>query len=219
MKSSTTNYQLPTTNSQGLTMIETLIVLGVLGLLAVIFLNYFNPLEKRGRALDARRKSDLNRLSVALEDYYGDHDCYPTELLCTPISKAEELKPYLGLIPCDPATHRSYYYEPESGDCPQYYRIYTNLYWRNDPDIERVGCSLGCGPSPAYAYNYGVSSPNVGLEGKGSCTNWCACQGTTCNDVNDNCCADPDHPHGCGITSPKCYCCENGVWCGTAGCP
>jgi len=193
-----------TVSQRGLSMIEVLIVVVVIGILAVILLNYFNPLEKRDRAVDSRRKSDLDRLAVALEDYYGDNNCYPDELLCTPADKSDDLKPYLGTIPCDPATGESYYYEPEDVDCPQYYRIYTDLKWEDDPQVAEVGCQYGCGPD--YAYNYGVSSPNVSLEGASSCSNWWACQSDVCNDVNDECCEDPNNPEGCGITSPRCYC-------------
>jgi len=202
-------------------MIEVLIVVVFIGILTVIFLNYFNPLEKRDRAVDSRRKSDLDRFTVALEDYYGDNNCYPKKLLCTPADKADDLKPYLGTIPCDPATGESYYYEPEDVNCPQYYRIYTNLKWEDDPQIAEVGCQYGCGPS--LVYNYGVSSPNVSLEGASNCRDWCACQASdVCNHVADSCCEDPDNPEEeCGITSSKCYCCEEKSvpWCGDAGCP
>ena len=199
-------------------MIEVLIVVAILALLIVIFLNYFNPLKKRDRAIDARRKADLQRLSTALEDYYNDHNCYPSEVLCTPAEKADDLKPYLGTIPCDPATHQSYDYQPEDSDCPQYYRIYTHLYWQEDPDIARVGCEFGCG-RPHYDYEYGVSSPNVNLEGADNCKEWCACQGEDCNNVRNECCEDPNNPSGCDITSSRCYCCEEATtWCGSE-CP
>jgi len=198
-----------TERQRGLSMIEVLIVVVVIGILAVILLNYFNPLEKRDRAVDSRRKSDLNRLTVAMEDYYGDHGCYPDELLCTPADKADDLKPYLGTIPCDPATGESYYYEPEAVDCPQYYRIYTNLYWEQDPQIVEVGCQYGCGPD--YAYNYGVSSPNVGLEGKETCQGiWYLCSGDRCDVAGGGCCHKPDEecPPSCDICLPisECYC-------------
>jgi len=193
-----------TVSQRGLSMIEVLIVVVVIGILAVILLNYFNPLKKRDQAVDSRRKSDLNRLAVALEDYYGDNNCYPKELFCTPADKADDLKPYLGTVPCDPITGESYYYEPEAVDCPQYYRIYTNLKREDDLQVAEVDCQYGCGPD--YAYNYGVSSPNVRLEGTSSCSNWWACQDVVCNDVDDSCCKDPDNPEGCGITSSKCYC-------------
>jgi len=167
----------PTTTPSGLSMIEVLIVVAILALLIVIFLNYFNPLKKRDRAIDARRKAD-------------------------------DLKPYLGTIPCDPATHQSYDYQPEDSDCPQYYRIYTHLYWQEDPDIARVGCELGCG-RPHYDYEYGVSSPNVGLEKREECDGqWYVLvkeEGTEryhCNYAGEDVC-----PYrGDGSFNTDCYC-------------
>ena len=202
-----------TERQRGLSMIEVLIVVVVIGILAVILLGYFNPLEKRDRAVDSRRKSDLDRLTVALEDYYGDKNCYPTPAMAPdylPCSgdTDENFHLYLGTIPCDPATGQSYDYEPEESVCPQYYRIYTNLRWESDPQIAEVGCSSGCGSD--YAYNYGVSSPNVSLEGASSCSNWWACQGVVCNDAADECCLKPGDacPGSCGQCWPisECYC-------------
>jgi len=188
-------------------MIEVLIVVVILGILAVIFFNYFNPLKKRDRAIDARRKADLQRLSTALEDYYNDHNCYPTEVLCTPADKADDLKLYLGTIPCDPATHQSYDYQPEDSDCPQYYRIYTHLYWQEDPDIARVGCEFGCG-QPNFDYEYGVSSPNVNLEGIENCEKWYVFvengkgEGEHSCDVASSVCPYKDD----GSLNKNCYC-------------
>ena len=213
------------TNSQrGLTWIELLIVVTIIGLLAVIILNFFNPLEKRDQATNSQQKSDLDRLAIALEDYYNDKGCYPTEISCE-ASKAGDLRPYLGTIPCDPATGQSYYYDPEDSGCPKYYRIYTTLKWEKDPAVAAVGCLWGCGPVKEgqtgfpynFPFNYGVSSPNVRLEsvesicGSGGGT-WYACQASGCNVAGNECCLKPgelcpDSPT-CSQCWPisECYC-------------
>ena len=189
---------------RGLTWIEVLIVITIIGLLAVIILIFFNPLEKRDQAINSRQKSDLDRLAIALEDYYNDKGCYPGELFCTPADKADDLKPYLGTIPCDPATGQSYFYDPEGSSCPKYYRIYTTLKWEKDPAVAAVGCLWGCGPVKEgqtgfpynFPFNYGVSSPNVRLEsvesicGSGGGT-WYACQPSGCNVAGNECCLKP----------------------------
>ncbi len=221
---------LNTKYQQGLTWIEVLIVITIIGLLAVILLNFFNPLEKRDQATNSRQKSDLDRLAIALEDYYNDKGCYPTEVSCE-ASKAGDLRPYLGTIPCDPATGQSYFYDPEDSSCPKYYRIYTTLKWEKDPAIAAVGCLWGCGPAEEeqtgfpynFPFNYGVSSPNVGLENAESICGyddpnkkgWWACQHNgRCNNLGTNeaferCCPNP------GVQCPpqyignKCYCNEN----------
>ena len=211
------------TNSQrGLTWIEILIVVTIIGLLAVILLNFFNPLEKRDQATNSRQKSDLDRLAIALEDYYNDKGCYPTEVSCE-ASKAGDLRPYLGTIPCDPATGQSYFYNPEDSSCPKYYRIYTTLKWEKDPAIAAVGCLWGCGPVKEgqsgfpynFPFNYGVSSPNVPLESaKTFCTGWTACQiGGGCDTVGgagwgraEECCPEPNKQCGGDYESSRCYC-------------
>lgn len=209
-------------SQQGLTWIEILIVVTIIGLLAVILLNFFNPLEKRDQATNSRQKSDLDRLAIALEDYYNDKGCYPTEVSCE-ASKAGDLRPYLGTIPCDPATGQSYFYDPEGSSCPKYYRIYTTLKWEKDPAIAAVGCLWGCGPVKAgqtgfpynFPFNYGVSSPNVPLEsGKAFCA-WTACTPSGCNSVGrvgeeggraEECCPEPNKQCGRDYESSRCYC-------------
>ena len=204
---------LDTKYQQGLTWIEVLIVITIIGLLAVILLNFFNPLEKRDQATNSRQKSDLDRLAIALEDYYNDKGCYPTEVSCE-ASKAGDLRPYLGTIPCDPATGQSYFYDPEDSNCPKYYRIYTTLKWEKDPAIAAVGCLLGCGPADAvvpdpgagFPFNYGVSSPNVPLE---SCVSWTACQASGCNVMGERaeeCCPEPNKQCEGNYESSRCYC-------------
>ena len=207
---------------QGLSWIEVLIVITIIGLLAVIFLNFFNPLEKRDQATNSRQKSDLDRLAIALEDYYNDKGCYPDELFCTPADKADDLKPYLGTIPCDPATGQSYFYDPEGSSCPKYYRIYTILKWEKDPAIAAVGCLWGCGPADAvvpdpgagFPFNYGVSSPNVSLESaeKFCVDKWVACQsGNQFNSMGEDwitCCPNPGEQCPESYTGTKCHCNE-----------
>ena len=156
------------TNSQrGLTWIELLIVVTIIGLLAVIILNFFNPLEKRDQATNSQQKSDLDRLAIALEDYYNDKGCYPTEISCE-ASKAGDLRPYLGTIPAIrlPA---SYYYDPEDSGCLNIIGFILLLSGKKTCHCPWV--AWGCGPVKEgkagfynFPFNYGVSSPNVPLE-------------------------------------------------------
>ena len=155
--------------NRGITLIELLIVVMFIGLMAILFLSAFNPLGSLGKARDARRKADLQKLKTKLEDYNNDHKKYPDSLNC-----GESLLPYLSTIPCDPATGQSYAYYT-NGDT---YQIYTKLENSSDISIAQVGCDQGCGPG--CAYNYGISSPNSGLQSCAEC-DWYACQGTRCN--------------------------------------
>lgn len=141
--------------NKGLTLTELIIGLAIVGLLAVLMVLGLKPKVQLDKAKDSKRKTDLKRIQTALEDYYNDHNCYPTSLVCN-----DPFNPYLEKIPCDP-DGGSYSYEV-SGDCPQYYRIYAKLKYASDPDIKKVGCESGCGATGQY--NYGLSSSNVSLE-------------------------------------------------------
>lgn len=137
---------------KGLTLTELLIVLGIVLFLLAFGLYYFRNQIFKGD--DARRKGDLARIQVAVEEYEKDHDCYPTpDLLdCSP---GRGLNPYLDKIPCDPRTGASYFYEVDpSENCPRWYRIYSILENKNDADyLSGVG--------PYNSFNYFVSSANA----------------------------------------------------------
>lgn len=210
---------------RGLTLIEWLVVFAIIALISLVFFSYFNPLRERDRASDSRKKSDLDRIQIALEDYYGDNDCYPTTLPCGGETDPG-FRPYLGTVPCDPETGQAYSYYPEKTTCPSYYKIYTNLRWKDDPIIAQLGCTKwGCGPDGGY--DYGVSSPNVRIEGwtcPGTPDNpmgkWFACQANfqgncDCNEIEFEsvvipCCLFPGQKQGpyCFQTWPidQCYC-------------
>lgn len=59
------------------TLMELLIVIGLIALIATAGLVLFNPMQQIGKANDARRKADLDLLRKAFEDYYNDKGCYP----------------------------------------------------------------------------------------------------------------------------------------------
>jgi prepilin-type N-terminal cleavage/methylation domain-containing protein len=153
-------------NQSGFTLIELIIVIAILAILLIIgFMSWRNQFDK---AKDADRKNDLQRLSIAFEDYYNDHDCYPTsEILQN--CESSELQPYLQSVPCDPLTRTCYCYLTDGSDCPQDYRLLSSLDNTADPAIITLQChgELFCGWEPECAtseqsgYNYGVSSLNV----------------------------------------------------------
>lgn len=61
--------------SKGFTLIELLVVIAIIGLLSSIVLVSLNSV--RAKARDARRKSDLRQISLALELYYDANSHYP----------------------------------------------------------------------------------------------------------------------------------------------
>jgi type II secretory pathway pseudopilin PulG len=148
----------------GVTLTELLVVISIIVLLLSVVLWYFRSQIFKGN--DAKRKGDLHKIQVAVEEYEKDNNCYPLPQLvvCDP---GDGLKPYISKIACDPSTDSSYYYDHEDSLCPSWYRIYTNLENTTDTDIKGA-----CGPG--YSFNYYVTSPNapepscILIEGSGT---------------------------------------------------
>lgn len=141
---------------KGFTLIEILIVVSILAL--VIIAGIFAYQIQLAKGWDARRKSDLSKIKVAVEEYEKDHDCYPPEALlnCSP---GTGLRPYITQIPCDPRTKTSYKYEMDTSSCPRWFRLYSFLDNRTDPIMADINCSNNCGPDCAYQYY--VASTNT----------------------------------------------------------
>jgi len=136
---------------KGVTLTELLIVLSIISFLA--FIVSFSTRNQIFKGNDARRKADLKRISLAVEEYEKDNNCYPLPSLLT-CDPGQGLNPYLDKIPCDPGTDTTYFYEHEDSECPKWYRIYAVLENENDPDFEE---NIG----PLGSYNYSYESPNA----------------------------------------------------------
>lgn len=158
---------------RGVTIVEIMIVVAFLAVLGVILLVALKPQTQLAKSRDARRKADLNKLKNIFEDYYNDKKQYPPTLPAC----GQPLSGYLDKIPCDPRDSSPYGYTAGA----QSFRLYAKLEYDKDLSIAQVGCQNNCGPG--CAYNWGVSSSNVGLEvcagGGGGCPSgpWWGCQG------------------------------------------
>ncbi|MGB6838985.1 MAG: type II secretion system protein [Microgenomates group bacterium] len=135
----------------GVTLPELLVVVSIIVLLITFILWYFRNQIFKGN--DGKRKGDIHKIQIAIEEYEKDHNCYPLPsfVICDP---GTGLKPYIPKIPCDPTTGASYFYEHEDSTCPSWYRLYANLENLSDEDIAGA-----CGPG--YAFNYYETSPNA----------------------------------------------------------
>ncbi len=139
------------------TLVELLIVFSVIAILAVLLVAYFRSQIHKGN--DARRRSDINRIKIAVEEYEKDNDCYPllSEMQSCGTDPAIAIHPYLNNVPCDPVTKQPYIYEPScitDGCCPVWYRIYADMDYEQDP-------YLTPGIGPGSAYNYVAGSDNA----------------------------------------------------------
>ena len=151
----------------GFSLIEVLIVAAVFIILLVVAAQQFGPQMAKGR--DARRKSDLETIKKAFEDYASDRNQYPPfgTLDSCGDSAGTALEAYLAVIPCDPLDETPYIYVPypDYANTSGGYRVYAKLEVLTDPTITTLGCSaeVGCGltvetiPEQPERYNYGVS--------------------------------------------------------------
>jgi len=164
---------------KGFTLIEMLVVLGILGVVASVLLIEVNPIAQIQKANDARRKGDLETMQHALELYYQDNGSYPTssgdyKILNSSgvtINWGSPWQPYMSTLPKDPLPANTYvYFSPTSGSGQTYY-LYANLQ-RGSGDPQACNKGNACTSLTGNAgfpsadacggtCNYGVSSPNV----------------------------------------------------------
>ncbi|MCX6704944.1 MAG: type II secretion system protein [Candidatus Woesebacteria bacterium] len=136
----------------GFTLVELLIVLAIVAILAALIISFLTGQVLKGN--DAKRKGDLDRIKIAVEEYEKDHNCYPQYVTCG-VHSEQPIYPYLNNVPCDPVTNASYLYEHDgSAVCPVWFRVYIVL--ENTEDLSAIP-----GIGPYNAFNYFVSSGNA----------------------------------------------------------
>lgn len=165
-------------HTSGFTLVELLVVIGVIGALATTIITIINPATQTQRANDARRKSDLAQIQKALELFYNDNGRYP------PHSSDYEICPttascgatgivwgassgwanYMKVIPKDSTSVNTYVYVASSNG--QSYKILATMYKLSDsagPCGSGPRCSNAPNPpcTTATSCNYGVSSANT----------------------------------------------------------
>ena len=134
----------------------------------------FYPVDGIDRGNDARRKRDLGKIKVAMEEYYNDNKCYPSGAILVSLNSQSVCNtsvpqfPGLNPWPCDPSTNMPYLVTVDSSSgCPKWFKVFAELRNKNDKDIPSNWSSsiIHVGdPSQTYSslqVNYGVSSTNV----------------------------------------------------------
>lgn len=143
----------------GFALLELLVVMGIIGLLVPFGFGSIKVQTERAR--DFRRKSDLQDIKIAMEQYYSAANAFPATIPFCGESFQYKSDLLLREFPCDPLTRAPYTYLTDSLIEYQWYKVYTHLERHDDTIIEQIGCQDGCGPE--CAYNYGVASTNISI--------------------------------------------------------
>ncbi|MFC1710219.1 type II secretion system protein [Patescibacteria group bacterium] len=156
--------------SSAFTLIEILIVVSIIGILLTLVGFTFKGQLFKGK--DAVRKTDLHKISIALEDYEKDHECYPDDLTYL-------VSDYMKVVPVDPTNRQDYVYAPQPDvGCHRWYWVFSDLEKEEDPKIEELKCHFGCGPAADDTeYNYYESSPNAPEPFYGFTEGYACCNG------------------------------------------
>lgn len=143
---------------KGFTLVELIVVIGIIGILAGFILFTLNPFTQLEKGRDAKRESDIRQLQVASDTFYNDTNCYPVQITDSYLNEN-----YIQKIPSDPSG-ASYLYIPDPSTCPQWSIFMAKLSYE---PTNKVSCPLetlqNCVPSnyDVSGYNYCVISGDV----------------------------------------------------------
>jgi len=139
-------------SQNGFTLVELLVVIGILAALisgAIITLNPFAQIEK---GYDAQRRQDLQQIKNALEIYYQDHTCYPGSIeFGSEWSEGNVV--YMSKVPQDESCSQGgscYQYLVDDSDiCPQWHVVFARLSQSENlsPNCALISRSELCIPS------------------------------------------------------------------------
>ncbi len=76
--------------TKGFTLVELLIVIGLLGAIALIVISAINPIEQSNKARDARFKADASQMISAIERFYASNSKFPWEACSGCTATAED---------------------------------------------------------------------------------------------------------------------------------
>ncbi len=148
--------------NNGFTLSEILIVITILVVISLAVFRSIDPLTQFLKGYDSVRKSDLEKIKTAFEEYYIDNECYPPQTALSNCGSSD-LAPYLDKVPCDPSTRIPYtlYLLPEESGCAQKFAVYADIAYKKDkksnlieycpntlaansPNIQNVELIKGC---------------------------------------------------------------------------
>jgi prepilin-type N-terminal cleavage/methylation domain-containing protein len=118
-------YKYSSKNS-GFTLIELIVVIGILTLILASLMTILNPVQQINKAKVAQKISDLEQMKTALDLYYDDNHCYPNNIpnVGSPWQVGGTV--YMQKIPQSTDNSAPYIYETD-GICPQWYSIFARV--------------------------------------------------------------------------------------------
>lgn len=141
---------------RGFTVIELLVVIGLIAVLAGVLVVLVNPVGQLQKSRDARRKVDIRQIQSALELYRADQLAYPdaSALATCGVSLTGSVNgstvTYISKIPCDPKGG-VYVYAPD-GPPALNYTLKACLENASDPDQDAKNGGPNSCVSPYYSY-------------------------------------------------------------------
>lgn len=117
----------------GFSLIEVLVVIGILGILAAATIALIDPIGQNQKSKDARRISDLKQIQTGLELYRSDVGSYPTSQswLTGGGSLSQGGIDYIKTVPKDPKPGLRYYYNSPGNN----YNLYACAENKNSKEV------------------------------------------------------------------------------------
>lgn len=130
--------------TKGFTLIEILVVATIISMLSAGAFVSYSVVTKNSR--NARRKTDLENIRVALEEYRRTKDIYPTSLTFGTGSLTDDLgNTYMSKIPQDPKSPTQvYYYTSTGADYTLASQLETTSSCASPPGSPNCGTGYAC---------------------------------------------------------------------------
>lgn len=137
--------------SRGFSLIELLVVIGIIGILSSVMIANFIGIRERNR--DAKRKAEVKQIQTAMELFRTDVGMYPAVLPACYAPLANGSVTYMQEVPCDPLNTTTKYIYAPSGDRFTY-TLSACIENENDSDRDVITVPTGtCSSGKAYVVN------------------------------------------------------------------
>lgn len=134
------NKRVGLSTGAGFSLIELLVVIGIIGVLAGALLVAIDPIGQTQKANDSKRKSDLKQIQTGLELYRSDQGRYPASFGTT-LTVGSTV--YMQKVPSDPK-FGNYYYNSPPPNSTYTLKACAEKASTTDPDTVAANSILNC---------------------------------------------------------------------------